>query len=143
MRTKLAVGFLVVFLTGCHAIRQQKGLGPAPAPPSSSEFKNLRVLNPSSREELIGWMRGYTRALGVQCAHCHVEQPGNEENKFDFASDAKPTKEIARVMIRMTRDINGEHLGQLAEKRTTVTCMTCHRGQAVPDTTTSLSQQPS
>ena len=62
-----------------------------------------------TRGEVTQVMRGFTRALGVRCQHCHVGE-GNDLSKFDFASDAKPQKEIARKMMLMATDINGKHL---------------------------------
>ncbi len=44
--------------------------------------------------------------LGVRCEHCHVGE-GNDLSKFDFASDARPAKAVARKMILMLRAING------------------------------------
>ena len=75
-------------------------------------------------------MRGFTGALGVRCDHCHVGQ-GDLAN-FDFASDDKPAKQKARVMLKMLQAINGTHLAELGEKRMMVTCTTCHRGLARP-----------
>jgi hypothetical protein len=76
----------------------------------------------------------------VRCNHCHVR----EGEDFVFASDANPHKEIARAMLRMTRQINVDLLDDIeglhhpvdAEAGMAgmrVTCWTCHRGQAEPE----------
>jgi hypothetical protein len=54
------------------------------------------------QERLIGVMRTWGQALGVQCSYCHV--PGN------FVSDENPHKQVARGMVRMTNSINNELL---------------------------------
>ena len=101
------------------------------------EFHNLKVLPQDiAQRELIGVMKSFSRGLGVRCAYCHV---GDEQTQslweFDFVSDEKPTKEAARVMLRMMREINREHLpriGKKAPELLEVQCITCHRGQARP-----------
>ncbi len=79
--------------------------------------KNLKLLQPS---DLMPAMRAYRIALGVQCTFCHVE--GN------FASDEKPTKEMARKMIVMTREVNAK----FPDAKEHVTCYTCHSGATEP-----------
>ena len=96
--------------------------------------KNLKVLPDSIGGERLGQvMRRFTGALGVRCDHCHVGQ-GDLAN-FDFASDDKPAKNRARVMLKMVQAINGTHMAELdvpADQRLAVTCVTCHRGAARP-----------
>jgi hypothetical protein len=56
--------------------------------------------------------------------------------QFDFASDAKPEKKVAREMIRMVRDINGNYISKLPHdpgETPSVTCGTCHRGHTTPE----------
>ncbi|MGH7726409.1 MAG: c-type cytochrome [Candidatus Eiseniibacteriota bacterium] len=70
---------------------------------------------------------GFGRSLGVSCLHCHVA------DKWD--SDEKPTKQVAREMITMSRAINEEYLSKikgLKSERPVVNCTTCHRGQKRP-----------
>jgi ferredoxin len=76
-------------------------------------------------------MRGFTRALGVRCTHCHVGIEAQPLETMDFVADTKATKQTARQMIRMLQAINGEHLARLDERSDPpvgVTCATCHRG---------------
>jgi hypothetical protein len=65
-------------------------------------------------------MRALSRALGVECDHCHEVD--------DFASDTRPDKRIARDMLRMTREINARWFGGQAK----ATCGGCHRGTLQP-----------
>jgi photosynthetic reaction center cytochrome c subunit len=120
----------VLLFTGAVLHAQQ----PAPV--------NLRVLpKDMSRQDVVQVMRGFTRALGVRCQHCHVGE-GNDLSKFDFASDEKPTKKIGRAMIAMVMDINTKHLAGIGEPAAAsapgeppaskVTCFTCHRGETTP-----------
>ena len=68
--------------------------------------QNLRVLpDTTSAATLRRTMQGFTRALGVRCSECHVGS-GRDFRTWDFASDAKPHKEVARGMMRMTTDLN-------------------------------------
>jgi hypothetical protein len=58
---------------------------------------------------------------------------------LDFVSDAKPEKEIARAMMRMTLGINKKYFKikhpLIGNAGFTVSCTTCHKGQAFPDGT--------
>jgi tetratricopeptide (TPR) repeat protein len=84
---------------------------------------------------LLDTMRGFTRALGVRCAYCHVARDTSDLATYDFASDDKATKRKARVMLGMAADINRKYLAKLPERVTpaaSVTCVTCHRGVSVP-----------
>ena len=86
-----------------------------------------------TRAEIIAEMRHFTFALGVRCEHCHEQNPNGRG--FDFASDANPNKEKARVMLFMTDAINSQFLPELADRDNPpveVTCKTCHRGTQKP-----------
>ena len=79
-------------------------------------------------------LRASLGGLGVRCSHCHV---GDESKPLpeDFASDAKETKKIARIMLRMRNSINQNYLSQIAAHRPStakVQCVTCHHQQAKP-----------
>jgi hypothetical protein len=105
----------------------QRPRGPRPAP------TNIKALAKDiSGDDLIKLMREYEGALGVECEFCHAKNPATGRN--DFASDANPMKDRARVMIRMTQSINDTYLTQLTDPRTTipVTCGTCHQGMSKP-----------
>jgi hypothetical protein len=99
--------------------------------PASKVFKNMQLpgLKDVPAANLINIMNlGYSRALGVTCTHCHVEQ--------DFASDEKRPKKAAREMAVMHRAIN-EQLSkmqslEIAPQERLINCSTCHRGSVNP-----------
>ena len=97
--------------------------------PAEQVFKNIQGLKGVPAGRLLSIMnRGFSRALGVSCTHCHVEQ--------DFASDDKRPKRAAREMMAMHRTINEqlkkmENLEKDPEKRG-INCSTCHRGAVDP-----------
>jgi len=81
-------------------------------------------------------MFGFTRSLGVRCAHCHQGEEGKPLSTFDFVSDANPNKNRAREMMRMLGDIK-EHLNKIepsGDKRVNMSCATCHHGRPRPTT---------
>lgn len=89
--------------------------------------------------QVVGQMRNITGALGVRCPFCHVGEEGKPLSTFNFASDDKPTKLVARQMMRMVEEIN-RRLDTLPEHEmpghdmphVEVTCRTCHRGIEIP-----------
>src|SRR5690349_21026670 len=103
-------------------------------PPDS--FTNLKVLPKDiSKPALINMMRSFTGALGVRCQYCHVGREGMPLDSFNFASDDKRTKKVARVMLHMVMHINEEHLAEVPDRpepHVVVKCATCHRGIARP-----------
>jgi hypothetical protein len=107
------------------------------APPAA--LKNLQVFpKDTTFQQIIPTMRSFEGALGVECGHCHVWY-GNGNPMNDFASDAKPQKNIARAMLRLVNTANevipmavtasGLRTQEQVQK---VTCATCHRGSAIP-----------
>ncbi|WP_446745519.1 c-type cytochrome [Silvibacterium acidisoli] len=104
--------------------------GPPPKPTNLKVFP--KDIDP---EELMKHMHAYTHDLGVKCTFCHV---GDEKtHHMNFASDAKPDKEIARTMIAMTMEINKKYLSTINDpdakpENKVVTCGTCHRGNTMP-----------
>ncbi len=125
----LGAAVLVAGLTQVPVAAQDRG---APPPPT-----NLQVLPKDiSRADLNSTMRGFTTALGVECSYCHVREGRGGRN--DMASDEKPTKNEARVMMRMMAQVNdtlAANLGKPAADIEHVQCITCHRGSAVPKVT--------
>jgi hypothetical protein len=84
--------------------------------------------------EVIGQMRNFAGGLGVRCQFCHVGEEGKPLETFDFASDKKRTKLVARQMMRMVAEVN-RRIDTIPERPTpgvTVTCATCHRGISRP-----------
>src|SRR4051812_22638890 len=136
MRFRHVIGALgMVVLAGSVALAQapegRRGGGGA-APP---EPHNLKVLPASTTTAaILPIMRNFAAALGTNCGYCHVwTGPGLPTN--DYASDEKPAKEVARVMMRMVGTINenlAANIKKPADQLTRVQCMTCHRGAAIP-----------
>lgn len=92
---------------------------------ASAVFQNIQVLGNLSVGQFIRQMQGMTNAVAPEqgCSYCHAN--GN------YASDELYTKRVARRMLQMTREINTKwqpHVGNVG-----VTCITCHRGEHVPD----------
>ena len=120
----------VAFLLGVRgtAVGQRK------FPPDSAT--NLQVLPKTmSVRDMVGLMRGFTNALGVRCQYCHVGEEGKPLEEFDFASDDKRTKQVARTMLKMVTNANQEYLAKIPERPTPnleVRCAMCHRGVARP-----------
>jgi hypothetical protein len=104
--------------------------GPLPKP------VNLKVLpKDTSPDELMKIMHGFTQQLGVQCGFCHAGDTATKH--FNFASDEKPEKNVARTMISMTQEINAKYLSTIHDPdakpaQKVVTCGTCHRGHNMP-----------
>ena len=101
-------------------------------------FKNLKVLPKNiSKEDLDKVMDGFKASLGVKCNHCHAPSE-IEKGKLDFASDAKPEKETARMMMLMTAKINKKffHIKDVKTPKAIlpVSCITCHNGKEHPET---------
>lgn len=123
-------------LTGLGLILSSSALAaqaPGKFPPDS--LVNVKVISKSTPvTEVIGAMRNITFALGVRCQFCHLGEEGQPLARFDFASDEKRTKQVAREMMRMVQDIN-RRLDSLPGRTAAglqVACVTCHRGISRP-----------
>jgi hypothetical protein len=136
-RFSIGVAIGVIALAGSLVSAQapqgqgQGGAG-APQPPP----QNLQVFpKDMARPQLLQIMQAFSAALGVTCAHCH-QFVGPNDPMNDFASDAKPVKNVARAMMRMVREINPSVQKAVPSKATdqvaAVGCATCHRGKAIP-----------
>ncbi len=107
---------------------------PAKAP--VDEFKNLKVLphDINSKDLNRIMVDQFQEDLGVSCNFCHAEN--KDTHKPDYASDAKPEKEIARLMMRMTIGINEKYFElanpKIGDSTLVITCATCHHGQPHP-----------
>ena len=102
--------------------------------PPERKFKNLKVLPKNiGDKQLDSVMHIFTRGLGVKCDFCHT--PG-ADNKLDFASDAKPEKNIARKMMKMTNKINKKFFDDAKDDQghfvQSITCYSCHHGAERP-----------
>jgi cytochrome c553 len=101
------------------------------------QYVNLKVLpkNISSKDLQKIMVDDFEDGLGVACNFCHAAD--KTTGQLDFASDAKPEKEIARSMMQMTIGINKKYFKikhpMIGTEALTVTCNTCHNGVAFPD----------
>lgn len=107
----------------------------ATAPPPI-EYKNLKVLPKNINSKTLSkiMVDDFEDGLGVSCGFCHAEQ--KDSHRLDYASDAKPEKQIARLMMRMTIGINKKYFKldhyQMGDSILAISCVTCHNGQPRP-----------
>ncbi|MES2275620.1 MAG: c-type cytochrome [Bacteroidota bacterium] len=105
--------------------------------PEPARYTNLKVLpkNISSRDLQSMMTDDFEDGLGVSCGFCHANN--KDGHGLDFASDAKPEKQITRTMMRMTLGINKKWLknkhAKLGDAALVIQCTTCHKGQPFPD----------
>jgi len=96
--------------------------------PAEEVFKNIQMLKGMPAGRLLRVMElGYARSLGVNCAHCHMADAWEKEDK--------PTKQIAREMSAMVGVINNDQLKKIKNLKSPnpiINCTTCHRGQTRP-----------
>ena len=108
----------------------------AALPPPRHEFKNLKVLpkniSPKNLSRIM--IDDFEDGLGVSCGFCHAEE--KDSHRLDYASDAKPEKQIARLMMRMTLNINKKYFKLkhplIGDSTIVISCVTCHNGQPHP-----------
>ena len=113
-------------------------VGMAATSPPDDGPKNLKVLPKNiSHEDLDKVMDSWKNALGVHCNFCHAPSADSTNHHLDFASDAKPEKNIARHMYKMTGKINKKYFSFAKDDKgasiAVVSCVTCHRGSPHPD----------
>jgi hypothetical protein len=106
---------------------------PGKFPPDS--LVNTKVIPHNTPvTQVLGLMRNISGDLGVRCQFCHVGKEGQPLTQFDFASDDKRTKLVARQMMLMLQEIN-RRLDTIPARPTPglqATCATCHRGLSRP-----------
>lgn len=106
------------------------------------KYKNLQVLPKDVSEDVLSEVMlanlrglGLRRLEGVGCLYCHVGDMEIPRSEWDYASDAKPEKQKARVMMAMVQSINEQYLTRLDHRIDAsfqVSCFTCHRGLTDP-----------
>ncbi|MGD0939775.1 MAG: c-type cytochrome [Terracidiphilus sp.] len=99
---------------------------------------NLKVLPKTlTGEQVHEIMEGWEAALGTHCDNCHTADPKNigpnGRPRLNFADDTKPAKSTARLMYKMTLDINENYISMVDNSGAPVTCGTCHRGHLGPE----------
>jgi Photosynthetic reaction centre cytochrome C subunit len=108
---------------------------------------NLQVLPKDlTGEQVHQIMHKWSSALGTHCDTCHAANPnaaatpgggaeagpGHHHPDLDYALDTKPEKSTARLMFKMTQDINSNYLSKIKNSGVAVSCGTCHRGHLSP-----------
>jgi hypothetical protein len=105
--------------------------------PADDHYINLQVLpkdiSPKDMQKIM--VGEFEDALGVSCGYCHAAKKDSVE--LDYASDAKPEKQIARQMLHMTLNLNRDYFKiekpMIGTANIAVTCNTCHRGDTFPE----------
>jgi hypothetical protein len=126
----VVAALFALLVGGMSAIRPQDDDKP--------KKRNLKVLPKDiSHEDLDKVMDSWKTALGVKCGFCHAPNADSTIHHLDFASDAKPEKNIARHMFAMTAKINKKYFSFNKDDKGVVipaiSCVTCHRGNPHPD----------
>jgi hypothetical protein len=97
-----------------------------------ARYENLQVLpKDTNKYQMDSVMKHFTSSLGVNCNFCHVKT-NDDKKDWDFASDDKRHKLIARDMMRMTADLNKKYFKE--DEGQAVTCYSCHHGEETPAT---------
>ena len=65
-------------------------------------------------------MQAWSKALGVTCVHCHLQD--------NWTDPSKPTFEFARRMSAMLAALNAGPMNDVGG----ISCWTCHRGRTIP-----------
>lgn len=102
MRRSLLLASVLLILT-IHAPRAQAQAAQAPA------------------EDVQAKMQAWSKALGVECTHCHIE------NQWDLGY--LPVFDLAFRMEKMVKELNE---GPLKQYGGNLTCNTCHQGKLTP-----------
>jgi hypothetical protein len=133
---------LIVVFVAAAALAQSRAGGEPP-------MTNLQVFaKETPRAQVVQTMNAFNESLGVQCTYCHVQEGG----RFDFASDDKREKRVARQMILLRDSINvmmaavvGKPAGAgptsgsgFAGAPVRVLCRSCHHGLPIPRQITDL-----
>lgn len=103
------------------------GLGDRRLLAANQVFSGVTIAPTSSAERYLKIMdEAFSRALGVDCAHCH--------DPADWARDAHRRFATTRAMWAMVYGINQDQLRKVEglDRKARVNCTTCHRGELKP-----------
>ena len=132
----------IVLFSRAIAIASLATLTAVPAALAQGKFPpdslvNVKVIPKNTPiRDVVAIMRTFATNLGVRCTYCHVGEEAAPLTTYDFTSDQKRPKQVARVMMQMVNAINGQHLSNVPGRPSpelTVSCETCHRGVARPE----------
>ena len=137
----MAVAIVVATAAAQAPPPQQQAGGPPPQWARNwPKPTNLQVLPKDlTGQQVRDIMEGWAGSLGVHCDTCHAADPNgkpgpNGRPRLNFADDSKQEKKTARLMYKMTNDINDNYVSMVDEGTAKVTCGTCHRGHQKPET---------
>jgi len=135
----------VSLLAGRSLVFAAQSPSPAPAaqaapPPEKHSHgvpTNLKVLPKDlTGEQVHEIMEKWAGELGTGCKTCHAaskELGPNGKPQLNFADDSKEEKRTARVMFKMTEEINASYISKIDSSGDPVTCGTCHRAHLGPE----------
>ena len=115
---------------------------PAPPPPHvhppNPAPTNLKVLPKDlTGDQVHEIMHKWEAMLGAECSTCHAADPKNigpnGRPRLNFADDSKKEKQAARLIVKMTEEINKNYVSMVEGSGVPVTCGTCHRGHVTPE----------
>lgn len=124
---------LAIFAAVSFATHSAHAQAAGKFPPDS--LVNTKVIpHKTPVTEVLGMMRNISGDLGVRCTFCHVGKEGAPIASFDFPSDEKRNKLVARQMMLMLAEVNRrvDTLPERPSPKLTATCGTCHRGVSRP-----------
>jgi hypothetical protein len=112
--------------------------GPPPAHFPAPKPTNLKVLPKDlTGDQVHDIMHKWEAMLGAECSTCHTPDPKNigpnGKPRLNFADDSKKEKQTARLMLKMTEEINANYVSMVENSGAPVTCGTCHRGKPTPE----------
>jgi len=122
--------------------------GGGPRPPRTYPAPtNLKVLPKTmTGQQVHEVMEKWAGSLGAHCDTCHTADPTNlgpnGRPRLKFDDDSKQEKLTARLMYKLTEDINSNYISMIPEDKDKehaehhgqpVTCGTCHRGHQHPE----------
>jgi hypothetical protein len=138
-----AAAVLAVAIVAAPTFAQAPPSGPAGGPPPGQhppapKPTNLKVLpKDMTGEQVHDLMHKWEAMLGAECSTCHAADPKNigpnGKPRLNFADDSKKEKQTARLMFKMTEEINTNYVSMVENSGAPVTCGTCHRGHVTPE----------
>jgi len=139
-----AAALLSAAVFALTTVAQAPLAAPAQQPPAGGPPRifpkptNLKVLPKDlTGEQVHEIMEKWEGSLGAHCNTCHTADPKNigpnGRPRLNFADDSKEEKATARLMYKMTEEINGNYISMVENAKTPVTCGTCHRGHLDPE----------
>jgi cytochrome c553 len=137
-----AMALLTAAFFAAVAIAQATQAAPSqagsPPPRNFPAPTNLKVLPKNlTGQQVHEIMEKWEGSLGAHCNTCHTPDPNNigpnGRPRLNYADDSKPEKSTARLMYKMTEDINGNYISMFENSGAPVTCGTCHRGHTSPE----------